>query len=154
MFKIIKENDDKSSTISDKLLSELKSFGFKQFTKNEWYGYAGCEKFEDDSEPLVSNGVVDNENFYSNIIIDSMVIGIEILVPEGSVARYNEIEFKDYEGIQLLYEFPDRNYAEDYPEDIIDLTEEIYNYIKQNSDKSFEDIINDLEDKFSLEVTY
>lgn len=106
-------------------MSKLKSLGFREFTKEDWYGYAGCERFDDNSEPIIAE--MENNNFYSVIIISNNSMEIDIGVQEGSTAEYDGIEFGEYETVSLM-EYGDA-------EDLVDSAEEIYHFIKNNSDK-------------------
>ena len=46
----MKKEETNSKTISDL----LKKGVFKDFTKQDWYGYSGCERFDDDSRMIGS----------------------------------------------------------------------------------------------------
>lgn len=37
----------------EELMNELKELGFREFTKEDWYGWAGAEEFTDGSQPLI-----------------------------------------------------------------------------------------------------
>jgi hypothetical protein len=61
----------------------------REFTKNDWYGYAGAERFSDGSQPLIGRyGIVE-------IVVDAN--GIGVLVDDTKETEYGGWYMSSYD---------------------------------------------------------
>lgn len=54
---------------------------YKRFTKEDWYGYAGCEKFHDGSDPFIYEKELESDGsikIFVTVIVSQEAIDIEI----------------------------------------------------------------------------
>lgn len=57
----------------------------KEFTKNDWFGYSGAQKFEDGTEPLIATK--EFEQVSITVIVDNQCIEVSILDFESDVTQ-------------------------------------------------------------------
>lgn len=106
--------------------------GFKEFEKNDWYGYAGCSKFIDGSEPLIKSTDLQDE------------CGVDIIV---SAFDYDESTmsisvYTYYEDGETGY-FTSDNYETDDVNKIIEITNKVDKAV--GSSENNEELIENLE---------
>ena len=73
--------------------------GYRRFTKEDWYGYAGSECFSDGSQPFFYEEQINSEDTGYIIIVDKNGIQVQLVV-EGSSA--DNIWLKDTSTLTAL----------------------------------------------------
>ena len=68
----------------------------RRFTKNDWYAFAGAEKFEDGREPLIGE--------YGDLVVIHDASGIQAIVADYE-NEFFQVESKNYEYCQTIAEF-------------------------------------------------
>lgn len=78
-IKYVEDGTIWESHSEEKTENDLSLNDFRRFTKSDWYGWGGCEKFSDGTEPLINNTIILLDGDEVQVVIDKTGIGIYLL---------------------------------------------------------------------------